>query len=124
MKTGIAIVVAAALIGGAIMLSGGSATPSTSNVSLVEGKQIVEITAKGRYAPALTEAKAGVPTVLRVKTNGTFDCTSIVRVPAVGYQANLPPTGTTDIELPPQKSGTTVQGICAMGMYSFNVAFK
>ena len=124
MKTGIAIVVAAALIGGAIMLSGGNAAPSTSNVSVVDGKQIVEITAKGRYAPTLTEAKAGMPTVLRIKTNGTFDCTSIVRVPAAHYQANLPPTGATDIELPPQKVGAIVQGICAMGMYSFNVAFK
>ena len=124
MKTGIAIVVAVALVGGALMLSGGSAAPSTSNVSVVDGKQIVEITAKGRYAPTLTEAKAEVPTVLRINTNGTFDCTSIVRIPAVGYQANLPPTGATDIELPPQKSGATVQGICAMGMYSFNVAFK
>ncbi len=124
MKTAISILIAGALIGGAIMLASSDGTPSTANVSVVDGKQIVEVTAKGKYSPKLTAAKAGVPTILRMKTMGTYDCTAALKVPNVGYQQMLPPTGTTDIELPPQKAGATVQGVCAMGMYNFTVQFN
>jgi len=123
MKIAISILIAGAFIGGAIFLAG-DGVPSTENVSIVDGKQIVEITAKGKYAPKLTAAKADTPTILRVKTNGTFDCTAALKVPAANFEAMLPPTGTTDIELPPQKAGTIVQGICAMGMYNFKVHFN
>lgn len=124
-STVISIIIAAALIGGALMFATRSPeVASTDNVSVENGIQIVTVTAKGRYSPTLTSAKANTPTVLRVETNGTFDCTSILRVPSVGLERNLPPTGSTDIELAPQKPGATVQGICAMGMYSFKVAFE
>ncbi len=123
--TVVSIIIATALIGGALLLTTRSPeVASVDNVSVENGKQIIEITAKGRYAPILTSAKAHMPTTLRIETNGTFDCTSILRVPSIGYQKNLPPTGTTDIELPPQKSGAVVQGLCAMGMYNFTVRFK
>jgi hypothetical protein len=36
----------------------------------------------------------------------------------------LPPSGITDIELPAQEAGATVQGVCAMGMYSFAINFE
>ncbi len=125
MKTAVAIIIAGALIGGAFLLAGGSGgTSSGNNVSVSNGKQIIEITAKGKYTPQRTVAKADTPTTLRIKTNGTFDCTAGLKVPAANYQAMLPPTGTTDIELQPQKAGTTIEGVCAMGMYSFNVAFQ
>ena len=128
MKTAIAVVVAGALIGGAILFAGSSggkgAAPSVANVSITEGKQIVEIDAKGGYSPKLSAAKAGMPTVLRMKTNGTFDCSASVAIPSIGYQQFLPPSGETDIEVPPQQSGATLQGLCAMGMYHFAVQFN
>lgn len=124
MKTAIAILVASALIAGAIMLGNTGDSPSVDNVSVVDGTQIVEVTAKGRYSPSVTEAKAGLPTILRMKTMGTYDCTAALKVPSVGYQNMLPPTGTTDITLAPQESGAVVQGVCAMGMYNFSVKFN
>ncbi len=124
-STAISIIVAATLIGMAFMLATrGPEVASEDNVSVENGTQIVKITAKGRYTPTLTEASANMPTTLRIETNGTFDCTSNLRIPSIGYQQNLPPTGSTDIELPPQKSGSVVQGVCAMGMYNFTVRFN
>lgn len=96
---------------------------SGGNVSIVDGKQIIQITAKGGYAPRTTTAKANMPTVINMKTNGTFDCSSALTVAAVGFRGNLPATGVTPIEIPPQQPGAVVRGVCAMGMYTFAVNF-
>lgn len=126
--TVIAILVAGVLIGGAIMLGGKSSNQpsagSFENVSVVDGKQVITLDAKGGYSPKVTIAKADMPTVLRVKTNGTFDCSSGLRIPSIGYGANLPPTGVTEIEIPPQKAGTSLKGVCVMGMYNFSINYN
>lgn len=95
-----------------------------TNVSIVDGKQIIEIKAKGGYAPRMTTAKANMPTVINVRTNGTFDCSSALTVPAVGFRAMLPASGVTPIEIPPQQTGATIKGVCSMGMYNFAVNFN
>ncbi len=124
----LALVVAAVLIGGTILLSKGAAPAAGGvaggggNVSVVDGKQIVEITVKGGYAPTQTVAKAGLPTVLRFKTNGTFDCSTALRVPSLGVSQRLPQTGTTDIDAGTPAAGQ-LAGTCSMGMYSFAVDF-
>ena len=124
----ISILIAAVLIGGAILFSSkGSSQQGTNtsanNVSIVDGKQIVEITAKGRYQPRTSAAKADIPTILRFNTNGTFDCTSVIRIPSLNITKNLPPTGATDIDLGSPKVGT-LQGRCGMGMYPFEIDFQ
>ena len=91
---------------------------------MVDGKQVVQIMAKGGYAPRTTVAKANTPTVLNVQTNGTYDCSSSLSVPAVGFRQALPATGMTTVEIPPQQPGTTIRGLCAMGMYNFAVNFN
>ena len=127
--TAISILVAAVLIGGAIMLSNrgkdsNTTTASANNVNVVDGKQIITINAKGGYSPKLTTAKAGMPTVIKIDTNGTFDCSSALTIPSLGYRSNLPPSGETAIDVPPQEVGATVRGLCAMGMYNFAVNFN
>jgi plastocyanin domain-containing protein len=118
-------------IGGIVVLSrnNGSEKPiaSTStqtNVAIVDGKQVIQINAKGGYAPRVTVAKANTPTVINVVTNGTYDCSSSLTVEAVGFRKMLPATGVTPIEIPPQKPGTTIKGLCTMGMYHFSVSFN
>ncbi|HEY4519839.1 MAG TPA: hypothetical protein VJH33_02275 [Candidatus Paceibacterota bacterium] len=123
-ETVISIVIAGLLIGGAIVFTSPSTTTAVNNVSIVDGKQIIEIGAKGGYAPKVSVAKAGIPTILRVQTRGTFDCSSALVIPSVGYRENLPPSAVTDIEVPAQKSGSTLQGLCAMGMFNFKVQFN
>jgi plastocyanin domain-containing protein len=125
--TVISIVIAIVLIGGAFMLannSGGTnSTANANNVSIVDGKQIIEITARGGYQPRNSVAKAGVPTIIRFETSGTFDCSSSIRIPSLNIFKSLPQTGSTDIDVGTQSVGKLV-GSCGMGMYPFSVEFK
>jgi plastocyanin domain-containing protein len=117
-------------IGGILVLLRGDTsdvpinTNGQANVKIVDGKQVVQINAKGGYAPRVTAAKANTPTVINVQTNGTFDCSSALTVPALGFRKMLPSSGVTPIEIPPQQPGTTIKGVCSMGMYSFAVNFN
>ena len=124
----ILIIVAAAIIGFAIMLPGNGENSnnvaSVNNVSVVDGTQIIRIKAKGGYSPRVTTARANMPTVIKVDTRGTFDCSSALSIPSLGFRNNLPPSGETSIEVPPQKSGSVLQVLCAMGMYNFQVRFN
>ena len=122
------IILALIFIGGAIIFARNGAKTDTAvsqnNVSVADGKQIIEIDAKGGYSPSVTIAKANIPTVIKVKTQGTFDCSSAIVIQSIGYRANLPPSGETLIEVPPQEAGSTLRGMCAMGMYNFSVKFN
>lgn len=108
-----------------------SLPPSNSNnaaatnnvVSNPNGGQIVQVNAKGGYNPAVSEAKADIPTILRVSTKNTFDCSTALIIPRLGISRNLPPTANTDIEIPPQAAGSILNVTCSMGMYSFQVKF-
>ena len=126
-STALAIVVAGALIAGAVFFTGVSSnttdTGPANNVSVVDGKQIIEIRARGGYQPRVSTAKAGLPTIIRFQTNGTFDCSSSVRIPSLGISKLLPQTGTTDIDLGLAQAGK-LQGMCGMGMYFFEVNFN
>ncbi len=131
MKTTLSIIlVAIVIISGLIFFSEKSLnsknpnSKTANNVSLVEGKQIVTITAKGGYLPKISSAKADIPTILKIDTKGTFDCSTSLRIPSLGYFKNLPPSGETLIDIPPQKTGTSLKGICSMGMYNFSVNFN
>lgn len=93
---------------------------AANNVSIIDGKQIVEIRAKGGYLPRKSVVKAGIPTVLRVNTSGTFDCSSAIRIPSLRVSQNLPATGITDIDLGSLEPGI-LQGNCGMGMYPFEI---
>lgn len=123
----ISIVVAGVIIGGAFMLANNNSddrsVANVNNVSIVDGRQIIEITARGGYQPQKSVAKAGVPTIIRFKTNGTFDCSSSVRISSLGIFKGLPQTGSTDIDIGSGKIGI-LQGSCGMGMYPFQIEFQ
>jgi len=94
-----------------------------NNVTVVDGKQIIEIKARGGYHPTHSVAKAGIHTILRLDTNGTFDCSATVRIPSMDISKNLPMSGTTDIDIGIQKVGM-FNGTCGMGMYPFDIKFE
>jgi plastocyanin domain-containing protein len=94
-----------------------------NNVSIVDGKQIITINAKGGYQPRKSVAKSGLPTMIRFNTNGTFDCSASIRIPSMNISKILPQTGSTDIDIGVNQVGT-LQGSCGMGMYPFEVEFK
>ncbi|MEK9183790.1 MAG: cupredoxin domain-containing protein [Patescibacteria group bacterium] len=129
--TAVSIILTAILIGGTIIfvvgrknLDNTAPQQAVNNVSLLDGKQIIEISAKGGYSPKVTTAQADMPTVLKIDTLGTFDCSSALAIPSIGYRTNLPPSGSTEIEIPAQKSGSTLRGLCGMGMYNFQIRFN
>ncbi|MBP7846007.1 MAG: cupredoxin domain-containing protein [Candidatus Pacebacteria bacterium] len=128
--TSILILILGVLIGGIIILGAGDKKQSTSsielknNVEMVGNKQVITINAKGGYSPILTTAKAGISTVIKMKTRGTFDCSSAVYIPILNYRENLPPSGEVSIDVPPQQVGTSMQGLCSMGMYNFVINFN
>jgi Cu+-exporting ATPase len=88
------------------------------------GKQIIEITAKDGYSPSLIQAKAGIPILLKVKTQDTEDCSTAFTIPSFGIQAGLPATGVTEFDLPAQKAGDSIEGSCQMGMNHFTIEFN
>jgi plastocyanin domain-containing protein len=88
-----------------------------------ENKQIIELIAKGGYFPATIQASANKATILRIKTNNTFDCSSALTIPSLGINKRLPQTGSTDIEIEPRNAGTQIDGTCSMGMYYFSIKF-
>ncbi len=127
----VSISIAVVLVTLAIIFSGSSSSNandnnlsnSVNNVSIIDGKQIVQINARGGYQPRKSVAKANMPTVIRFNTSNTFDCSSSVRIPSMNIFKMLPQNGSTDIDIGIQKSGK-LNGSCGMGMYPFEIEFE
>jgi plastocyanin domain-containing protein len=123
----VGIIVAVVLVVAAVFFLNGKSSDVKSgaviaagNVTVVSGVQIVDIKARGGYQPVSSAVKAGIPTTLRFETNGTFDCSSSIRIPSLGISKILPATGVTDIDVGTLQPGT-LQGTCGMGMYRFEI---
>lgn len=131
MKTTVAIVLAVVMLGAVVLLTNANATAqktvpetgSIQNVSIVDGTQIIEISAKAGYTPRVSLAKANIPTILRFNTKGTFDCSSSIRIPSMNITQVLPNSGSTEIDIGNPKPGI-LQGTCGMGMYPFEINFE
>jgi plastocyanin domain-containing protein len=101
----------------------GSVQP-TNAVREEQGKQIIHVLARGGYSPEQIVAKADMPTVLEIETKGTYDCSAALNIPKLKFKKFLPGTGTTKVDVPAELARETIDGICAMGMYSFQVRFE
>lgn len=125
----IALVISATLIGWSVWFvsvrQDQDPNPPAAPAAVIEnGRQIIDITAKGGYSPRVVNAKAGVPTILRVNTSGTFDCSSSLVIPKLSYQKFLPPSGVEEIVISAEEAQGTLQGLCSMGMYNFQIRFQ
>jgi Cu+-exporting ATPase len=125
-KIFISISLVLVLIVAALVLSrggNGASVPDGKNVSTVNGRQIIDLTAKGGYSPERSIARAGIPTTLRFTTNGNYDCSSSVRIPSINVSKNLELSGITEIDLGTPGAGV-LHGSCGMGMYPFEINFE
>ena len=129
-KIALIIITIGLVIGIGIVLLGGSkkgtsdiSGQSVENSKIRNGVQYITITAKGGYSPSVSNAKAGIPTKLIIKTNGTYDCSASLVIRSVGFQKILPQTGETEIDIGTPKAGIPLQGVCGMGMYNFQINF-
>lgn len=126
-----AIVGTTLLIGGALFFVRGGVegnrmiqTSASAVATIEDGVQYVDITAQGGYFPRTTRAKAGVPTVIRMKTENTYDCSSALVIRDLSYEGRLQPTGVEEISVPVEKAQGTLKGMCSMAMYHFEVVFE
>lgn len=76
-----------------------ASTQAMQNVEVRDGIQYITVDAKGGYSPKLSNAKAGIPTKLIMKTNGTYDCSSSLVIKSLGYQKILAQTGEEVIDV-------------------------
>ena len=124
---GICAAIVGLLIVSQIFMRGGNSPAQdsdTESVVMENGVQVITIAAKGGYSPQSIQAKSGVPTELRVTTNGTYDCSSALVIPALGYDGNLKATGTESIAISADQAQGNLDGTCGMGMYNFEIAFR
>ncbi len=130
MKILLPVLVLALIIGGSIYYVVGTPPPNKDqliidkNVSMVDGKQIIDLTAKGGYWPNVSDAKSNFETILRVKTDNTTDCSQHIVIPELRYDAVLKENGIVEIAIPPQKEGTKLQGSCSLGIFTFAIKFE
>ena len=128
-KTVYIIITLALVVGIGIVFLGGSKNntetgESAQNVEIKDGVQYITINAIGGYSPKVSTAKAGIPTKLIVKTDGTYDCSASLVIRSLGFQKILTQTGEEVIDLGTPKAGEPLQGLCSMGMYNFSVNFN
>ncbi|MBY0544542.1 MAG: cupredoxin domain-containing protein [Gammaproteobacteria bacterium] len=130
-KTASIIITLALVVGIGIVFAGGSkntadstSTQSAQNVQIKDGVQYITIDAKAGYSPKVSTAKAGIPTKLIVKTNGTYDCSASLVIRSIDYQKILSQTGEETIDIGTPKAGQPLQGVCGMGMYNFLINFS
>lgn len=134
----VAVVVAGVLsINAGLVLSGSSTTLATMWASVgdrraadpapaavaataasEDGVQRIVVTVSDTsYSPAVVRVKAGVPTQVTFRTNGTQGCTRSLVVPSLRVGRRLPATGDTTIDLGQLAAGR-LRYTCGMGMYS------
>lgn len=117
----ITLILAAGL--GLVLFGGSDSNQTTENIEIIGGVQYITINAKSGYSPKLSTAQAGIPSKLIVKTNGTLDCSASLAIHSIDYQEILSPTADTVIDIGIKKTGETLEGICGMGMYTFEIIF-
>ncbi len=130
-KTALSILIAGLIvftgllfIGGSKKANNGNGIQAVENSEIRDGIQYITIDAKGGYSPQISNAKAGIPTKLIVKTNGTFDCSASLVIRQANFQKILPQTGETVIDIGVPIAGTPLSGLCGMGMYNFVINFS
>ena len=103
-----------------------TASPSETTAQPVDpaAQQIIEVVASGGYSPKKIDAKADVPTILIMKSEGAYGCERAFNIPDLGISEILPENGQTQFDLGTHAKGTKLLGVCGMGMYYFQIFFN
>lgn len=76
------------------------------------------------YFPTTLKAPADKALTLNLITDKTYSCARDFVIPALDYYQLLPDTGTVQVNIPAQKSGSTLFFTCSMGMYTGQIVFE
>jgi len=97
---------------------------NTSSTISSDNKQVIEVVASGGYSPKKITAKAGVPTILVMKSEGAYGCERAFNIPDLKISKLLPVNGLTEFDLGSPVKDTKLVGVCSMGMYYFQIIFN
>lgn len=61
----------------------------SSNVTIVDWEQLIDIIIWPGYKPRQTNAKANIPTKIRIQWNNAFKIESSLRIPKISYAKNF-----------------------------------
>jgi uncharacterized protein len=92
-----------------------SSAPSSAPPQGSAVQRLIIGVSDGSYAPSLISARAGVATVLVLRTRHVTGCTRGFSIPALGLQRVLPATGEVAIDLGRPRPGR-LRFSCVMGM--------
>jgi len=98
-----------------------SAQASSSQLS--SGALTLNVQNQG-YFPQTLKAKANTALTLNLITNKTYSCARDFVIPALNVYQLLPDTGTVQVNIPAQPSGTRMFFTCSMGMYTGMIIFE
>ncbi len=76
------------------------------------------------YFPQTLRLAANSPITLSLITDATYSCARDFVIPALGFYQLLPDTGTVQVKIPAQPSGTRMFFTCSMGMYTGMIIFE
>jgi len=76
------------------------------------------------YFPQTLRADANTAIKLNLITNKTYSCARDFVIPALNFYQLLPDTGTVQVDIPAQPSGTRMFFTCSMGMYTGMIVFE
>jgi sulfite exporter TauE/SafE len=76
------------------------------------------------YFPQTLRADANTAFKLNLITNKTYSCARDFVIPALNFYQLLPDTGTVQVDIPAQPSGTKMFFTCSMGMYTGMIIFE
>jgi len=97
-----------------------SAAPQPSTP---EGELVLKVGNDG-YFPQTLQAPADKVLTLNLVTNQTYSCARDFVIPVLNYYQLLPDTGTVQVNIPAQPSGTRLFFTCSMGMYTGQIVFE
>jgi uncharacterized protein len=104
-----------------------SLLPSENNASasqfVADGRLVLNVENEG-YFPQTLRADGNTPVQLNLVTDKTYSCARDFVIPALSFYELLPETGTVQVDIPAQPSGTRMFFTCSMGMYTGMILFE
>ena len=93
-----------------------AAAPSDTNLKVVNGKQVVEMSVRGlEYYPDTFTVQAGIPIEWKIDGKNAQGCAQIISVPSLGITERLPRDQIKTITFTPQQTGQ-IKFTCSMCM--------
>ncbi|HEU0294790.1 MAG TPA: sulfite exporter TauE/SafE family protein [Anaerolineales bacterium] len=96
---------------------------SSSSQFVSDGTLTLNVENEG-YFPQTLRADANILVKLSLVTDRTYSCARDFVIPALNFYQLLPDTGTVQVDIPAQPSGTRMFFTCSMGMYTGMIIFE